>query len=78
MPNIETSSVKEQVEWFKAMRSDKVAPTHIELGNEFYLGMLNDPDSMRRWPDLKTSMAVMKTYTDVQYVLFAHPAARPV
>lgn len=63
VPNLETSSVAEQTAWFRQLQAESDLPTHIELGNEFYLGMLNDPDSMRRWPDLPATMAVMRAYT---------------
>jgi len=65
LPNLETSSMAEQLEWFKQMHADGDVPTHIELGNEFYLGMMNDPDSMKHWPDEPTTEKVMKAYRDV-------------
>jgi hypothetical protein len=63
VPNLETSSVADQTAWFRKLQAENDLPTHIELGNEFYLGMGNDPDSMRRWPDLPATTAVMHAYT---------------
>lgn len=65
LPNLETSSMAEQLEWFKQMHEDGDVPTRIELGNEFYLAMMNDPDSLKRWPDEPTTEKVMKAYRDV-------------
>jgi len=64
VPNLETSSVEEQTAWFHNLKEDGDVPRHIELGNEFYIGMGNDPESMRRWPDEPTTMQVMKKYRD--------------
>ncbi len=62
VPNIETSSVEEQVAWFKRLASAGVLPRNIELGNEFYIAMGGDPAVMRKWPDEQTSMAVLRSY----------------
>lgn len=64
MVNLETSSVADQVEWFKKMNGEGILPRNIELGNEFWLAMLGDPNVFRKWPDALTTMRVMKEYRD--------------
>jgi hypothetical protein len=64
VPNFETSSIDDQVQWFKRLASESAVPERIELGNEYYLGMGNDPASMARWPDQPTSMRIIKYYAD--------------
>jgi hypothetical protein len=51
LPNLENSTVAEQTEWFKQMKADGSLPNYIELGNEFYFAMMNDPDNLKKWPD---------------------------
>lgn len=62
VPNLETSTLPEQVEWFRQLAADRLLPRHIELGNEFYLAMIGDPESLRKWPDLPTTMRVMREF----------------
>ena len=64
VPNLESSSIVDQVEWFKRMSSEGIVPKRIELGNEFWVAMGNDPASLARWPDEPTSMRIMKQYLD--------------
>ncbi len=64
VPNFESSSVAEQVEWFKRLASEGALPKRIELGNEYYGAMLNDPTSLARWPDEPTSIRIIKEYVD--------------
>ncbi len=64
VPNLESSSVDEQVEWVKRLSSEGIVPQRIELGNEFWVAMGNDPQSLERWPDEPTSMRIMKQYVD--------------
>ena len=64
VPNLESSSVSEQVEWFKRLSREGMVPQRIELGNEFWVAMGNDPTSIARWPDEPTSMRIMKQYLD--------------
>jgi len=79
--NLETSTVAEQVEWFKKMKDEGILPHHLELGNEFWLAMLGDPNVLKKWPDAPTTMRVMKEYRDalqpytVQGTKFAVQAA---
>ena len=62
VPNLETSSVSQQVAWFTQLAAQHALPKTIELGNEFYIAMAGDPNVMRIWPDEPTALAVMKQY----------------
>ena len=62
VPNIETSTVESQTEWFQKLAGEGILPKNIELGNEFWIGMSQDPDSLRRWPDEPSAAAVMHRY----------------
>jgi hypothetical protein len=62
VPNLETSSVSQQVAWFTQLAAQQALPKTIELGNEFYIAMAGDPNVMRIWPDEPTALAVMKQY----------------
>ena len=42
VPNLETASVENQVEWFKHLAQKSAVPMHIELGNEFWVAMGED------------------------------------
>ena len=64
VPNFESSTVADQVEWFKRLAHAGIVPERIELGNEYWVAMLNDPASLARWPDEPTSMRIMKEYLD--------------
>ncbi|MGD0076848.1 MAG: hypothetical protein ABSD31_21355, partial [Candidatus Binataceae bacterium] len=64
VPNLESSSVAEQVEWFKHLAGEGAVPQRIELGNEFWIAMGYDPASLARWPDEPSSMRIMKRYLD--------------
>jgi hypothetical protein len=64
VPNLESSSITDQVEWFKRLSREGIVPQRIELGNEFWIAMGNDPTSLARWPDEPTSMRIMKQYLD--------------
>jgi len=75
VPNLETSSVAEQVEWFRKMKADGAVPRYIELGNEFWIAMMFDPDVLKRWPDAPTTMKVMKEYAEALRP-FLPPGAR--
>jgi hypothetical protein len=75
VPNLETSSVAEQVAWFRRMKEEGIVPRWIELGNEFWIAMGFDPDVMKRWPDEPTSIQIMKRYADALRP-FLPPGAR--
>jgi hypothetical protein len=64
VPNLETSTVADQVAWFRRMKEEGIVPRYIELGNEFWIAMGYDPDSLKRWPDEPSSMEIMKRYAD--------------
>ena len=38
VPNLETSSVARQTDWFRSMKDLGIVPRYIELGNEFWMG----------------------------------------
>ncbi len=62
LPNLETSSAAEEAARFAHMHELGIVPNHIEMGNEFYLAMLMDPETLRIFPDRATAMAVTRTY----------------
>ena len=62
VPNLETSTLDDQVAWFRLLAARGVLPKNIELGNEFWIAMASDPDSLQRWPDEPRAMAVMHRY----------------
>ncbi|HAM50419.1 MAG TPA: hypothetical protein DCP92_06880 [Nitrospiraceae bacterium] len=64
VPNLESSSIAEQVEWLKHLAGNGLVPQRIELGNEFWVAMGNDPESLARWSDAPSSMRTMKQYLD--------------
>ncbi len=64
VPNFESSSVADQVEWFKRLAQAGIVPERIELGNEYAFAMGNDPASLARWRDEPTSMRIIKGYVD--------------
>jgi hypothetical protein len=63
-PNLETASVADQVEWFRRLAAKGAVPSHIEMGNEFWIAMGQDPAVLSRWPDEPTSMQITKRYLD--------------
>ena len=75
VPNLETSSLAEQAEWFRQMRAAGIVPRYIELGNEFWIAMGFDPAVLDRWPDEPASMRIMKQYCDALRPYFP-PGAR--
>ena len=46
VPNLESSSIAEQVAWFKHLSDKGLVPQRIELGNEFWVAMGKDPRSL--------------------------------
>ncbi len=77
MPNLESSSLAEQVAWFKRLAAERIVPQRIERGNEFWVAMGNDPASLARWPDAPTSMRIMQQYLDAVTV-HLYPRLRDV
>jgi hypothetical protein len=64
VPNLETSTIEEQIAWFKHLKELNIVPSHIELGNEFYIAMVMDPNVLKRWPNAETSMKIMREYRE--------------
>ena len=60
--NLETASVEDQTAWLRHLATLQMVPKSIELGNEFWLAMNNDPESLRRWPNESGAMAIMHRY----------------
>jgi len=71
VPNLETSTIAEQVAWFRKMKEEGILPRRIELGNEFWVAMVGDPNVLKQWPDVTTAMRVMKDYRDALLPYFA-------
>ena len=64
VPNLETSSVAAQRAWFQRLRQDGSLPTHIEMGNEFWVAMGNDSNVIKKWPDEPTTMRTTWQYLE--------------
>jgi hypothetical protein len=64
VPNLQTSTVFDQVAWFSQLADEKMVPTHIELGNEFWAAMAGDPNVEAIFPDEFTSLAIMEQYLE--------------
>jgi hypothetical protein len=62
--NLETSTVEEQVALLKRMKEEGIVPRYIELGNEFWIAMVGNPNVLKKFPDAQTSMKLMKRYVD--------------
>jgi hypothetical protein len=62
VPNLETSSVADQAAWFQEMSAAGQLSQHIELGNEFYIAMLDDPNVIAKWPNEPYSLGVTRRY----------------
>ena len=64
LPNLETRTAEDQAEWMKSLKQQGLSPRHLELGNEFFLGLENDPASIRRFPDAAAAQAITRTYVE--------------
>ncbi len=64
VPNIDSSTVDDQRAWFARMARDGVLSHYVEMGNEMYLAMMNDPDTLRKFPDEPRTLAIEKQYAD--------------
>ena len=62
VPNLETSTVEEQAAWFKHLKEAGLAPRRVELGNEFWIAMIMDPNVVAKFPDVASAMDVMERY----------------
>lgn len=74
VPNLETSTVDAQVGWFTRMKAKGFDPRLVEMGNEFYLALLMDPATLRRFPDYATTMEITRQYVDALRPLAAKDA----
>ncbi len=64
VPNLETSTIEDQRDWLAHAARHRVVPRRIEMGNEFYLAMMEDPESLRRFPDWATTTRLTREYLD--------------
>lgn len=64
VPNLESSTVDDQVAWLKHLAEKGATPRYVEMGNEFYVAMLFDPDSMARWPNEPATRKIIHQYVD--------------
>jgi hypothetical protein len=64
VPNLETSTPEEQAAWFAHMRERGVAPRMIEMGNEFYLALLMDRETLRIFPDWRATVERTRSHLD--------------
>lgn len=62
VPNLDTSSLEAQRAWFQKLAEQKLVPDHIEMGNESYLAMINDPLSLQRFPDERAYSQLTRQY----------------
>ena len=62
VPNLETATVADQVKWFEHLAARSAVSTHIELGNEFWVAMGQDPAVLRHWPDEPTAERTARFY----------------
>jgi len=62
--NLETSTAEDQAAWFKDMKEKGIVPRYIELGNEFWIAMVGDPNVIKKFPDVTSSMNIMKQYLE--------------
>jgi hypothetical protein len=64
VPNLETSEPDDQAEWFSRLAARGVVPRRVELGNEFWIATLDDPESLARFPDYRPTMKLSRRYVD--------------
>ena len=62
VPNLETATVADQVKWFEHLAARSAVPWHIELGNEFWVAMGQDPEVLHHWPDEPISVRITRRY----------------
>lgn len=62
VPNLETSSVADQAAWFQEMNAAGLLSRHLEMGNEFYIAMLDDPNVIAKWPNEPYALGVTRRY----------------
>ncbi|MFZ1041287.1 MAG: hypothetical protein WCA79_08955 [Anaerolineales bacterium] len=64
VPNLETSTISDQTAWFQKLASEKMTPQFIELGNEFWVAMGDDPNVVKIWPNQPFSTNTMHQYEE--------------
>ncbi len=64
LPNLETSTEANEAARFQAMAARGLVPSHIEMGNEFYHALVMDPETLKIFPDWKTSLARTHRYLE--------------
>ena len=66
VPNLETSTLEDQAAWLKHLSDAGVAPTRVELGNEFYFEamMSGGPGPRPRFPNCETALKVSRDYVE--------------
>lgn len=64
VPNLETSTVDDQIAWFRHLAAEGDVPSRIEMGNEFWIAMGMDQTVLEKWPDEPSSMKVIRQYAD--------------
>ena len=64
MMNLETSTVEDQAAWLADLKNKNMAPRLVELGNEFWIAMINDPHVVAKFPDAQSTLKLMKQYVD--------------
>jgi hypothetical protein len=62
VPNLETSSVADQAAWFQEMSAVGQLSRHLEMGNEFYIAMADDPNVIAKWPNEPYALGVTRRY----------------
>src|ERR1700687_3476088 len=62
VPHLETSPVADQAAWFQEMNTAGQLSQHIEMGNEFYIAMLDDPNVIAKWPNEPYALGVTRRY----------------
>ena len=66
VPNLQTSTLEDQAAWLKRLRDAGVAPTRVELGNEFYFeALMSDaPGSKPRFPNCEAALKASQEYVE--------------
>ncbi len=64
VPNLETSTPELQGTWLERARRDGLRPALVEMGNEFFFGLMGDPESERRFPNCESTLALTRTFVE--------------
>jgi hypothetical protein len=63
VPNLETATADDEAERVAEMAAQGIVPTRIEMGNEFWLGSM-DEHVRARFPDWSTTLELTRQYLD--------------